>query len=159
MNTVKGIIISIAGAMLVFNILQMVLPPGNIKKYVSFVLGVFMLVVLISPFVGADRLDFSQDYTAVYPDRATTGELEETQRRQILKSYEQQLTDDFRKSIPALDGARFIFTFDIGEERFGEVQRLVIESPQPENASALEKLESLYGIGRDVVEWRKQGDG
>lgn len=157
MNTVKGIIISIAGAMLVFNILQMVLPPGNMKKYVSFVLGVFMLVVLISPFVGAGRLDFSQDYTAVYPDRASTGELEEIQRRQILKSYEQQLTDDFRRSIPELADAQFTFTFDTGEEQFGQVQRLVID--QPENTAVSEKLENLYGIGRDVVEWRRPGDG
>ena len=46
----------IAIAVIVASIFEMILPDGNIKKYVKIVLGIYIIFSIISPFVDSKEL-------------------------------------------------------------------------------------------------------
>lgn len=46
----------IAIAVIVSSIFEMILPDGNIKKYIKIVLGVYIIFSIISPFVNSKEL-------------------------------------------------------------------------------------------------------
>ena len=46
----------IAIAVIIVSIFEMVLPKGNLKKYIKVVLGIYVIYCLISPFVNKSKL-------------------------------------------------------------------------------------------------------
>lgn len=156
MNGFQSYVLTIAGAVLLFQALKILLPEGSLGKYVSFVLGVFLLLVLVSPLTGDFRLPDLSSWEEEPAQEIQN--LEALQQQQILQHYEQQLRDDINATLPSLteNQNRLIFSFSTEEESFGVVEQLFIQGPKP-SEQVLQQLAQLYQIPRERIEWRESG--
>ena len=143
------IVITLTGAVLLIQAIKMVLPLGNVGKYVTFALGLFFMAVTLDALGGLTLR--GEEVTLSPSEPVLQTQLEEVQQKQILQQYELQLSQDMRKSIPALSDADFSFKFS--DQPFGQVTQLTIHSPQEKNDSAILRLSELYGIPREVIVW------
>ena len=58
MESLSSYAMAIIGASFVMNLIQMILPEGNTKKYIVFVCGVVVVLLLISPVISFFHQDF-----------------------------------------------------------------------------------------------------
>ena len=153
-----NIVVTVVGALLIFNALKIVIPEGSMKKYISHIMSVFMIVVIITPIMGAVSLTLPE-ISVDYPGEDKSDALSDLQLRQILANYEKQLIEDFKRSVPTLfDGLREIeigFFEDSSQYNFGMVKSLEIKSARERDERVIDKLYSLYGIEREVIKWEK----
>lgn len=88
----------IAIAVIIVSIFEMILPKGNLKKYIKVVLGIYIIYCLISPFVNKNKL-FDLDNMNI--EKYTTSNITQSNLNQesIDKRLETLYIDELEKSI------------------------------------------------------------
>ena len=97
-NWIEGIAI----AVIIVSIIEMILPKGNVKKYIKVVLGIYVVFSIISPFVDNNVL-YSFDFSDVldeYSNNITNTEVESSNNEQDMeKIYIDTLESEIIKTI------------------------------------------------------------
>lgn len=96
-NWIENLAISV----IIVSIFEIILPNGNIKKYIKIVLGVYVLFTLISPFVNAQSLyDIGNINLDNYIDDLNTNSVNQTSMDARLKElYIDEIKSDLDKRI------------------------------------------------------------
>ena len=156
----RDILVTIIGALLIFNALKIIIPDGKMKKYLTFIISIFMMVIIITPIAGLAGIappSLNVDYSKEAP---AADELSQVQVKQILAEYERQLITDFHKTVPALfDGLSDIqigFVEDASQQDFGTVDSIKIISNRERDEDVVNKLSSLYSINKEVISWERK---
>lgn len=94
----------VAIAVVIVSIFELILPNGNIKKYIKVVLGIYIVFCIISPFVNANSLFNLNELDKYYDDKvniaSTQNELNQESMDERLKTlYLEQLEKDMNKQI------------------------------------------------------------
>lgn len=89
-------------SVIVVSILELVLPKGNLKKYIKVVLGIYVLFCMISPFANSSKLyDFQDINLEKYnknTSQKTTNINQERINKRIQELYIEQLKKDIEKN-------------------------------------------------------------
>jgi stage III sporulation protein AF len=159
---VKDWVIHIVALVLFIVLVEMLLPTGRMKKYVSLVTGVILIIAIISPIV--EVLGKNADITAFQITNSNTLDklqiekdskvLEKAQMKQIVEVYRDKIIQQIEQSAEEVEGvsrarAEVLINEDYASRDFGTIQRAYIEivpkeSSKPVSSAGKEssKLES-----------------
>lgn len=95
---------SIAIAVIIASIFEMILPNGNIKKYVKVILGIYIVFSIISPFSGSKvkgNFDLSKRVDELFEnsDKKDNSKEESTSEQRLNKIYENTFEKELIKTI------------------------------------------------------------
>jgi stage III sporulation protein AF len=151
---VKDWVIHIVALVLFIVLVEMLLPTGRMKKYVSLVTGVILIIAIISPIV--EVLGKNADITAFQITNSNTLDklqiekdskvLEKAQMKQIVEVYRDKIIQQIEQSAEEVEGvsrarAEVLINEDYASRDFGTIQRAYIEIVPKESG----KLESSGG--------------
>ena len=89
----------IAIAVIVVSIIEMLIPNGNIKKYIKVVLGIYVVFCMISPFVNKNDL-YAIDFSNVMENYNITDNSNQTNSNTDLeKIYKNTFEDDIKRRL------------------------------------------------------------
>lgn len=93
----------IVSLFIIISIIDLIMPKGNMKKYVNFVIGLLIIFTVINPFVKLVKKDFSLDSQVVkYIDNETytsNKDLINEQNKEIEKIYKDKLSEEIKKVV------------------------------------------------------------
>lgn len=93
----------IAIAVIIVSIFELMLPNGNLKKYIKVVLGIYVIFCLISPFVnGSNLYDFSDIDLEQYVENSGQNETrinQESMDTRLQELYIEQLEKDIENKV------------------------------------------------------------
>src|SRR5690606_21287707 len=120
---------------ILISIAELIMPKGNLKKYIRLVIGLLIIYTIINPFAKLLRLDFNLDkvvFNYAKPEAINSWELEDyyqKQEEQIERIYEEKIMKDLKDLIESetnyelLDGNIGILK---DEDNFGEIDYLIL---------------------------------
>lgn len=120
---------------ILISIAELIMPKGNLKKYIRLVIGLLIIFTIINPFAKLFRFDFSLDkvvFNYAKPETFNSWELEEiyhNQERQIEKIYLKKIVEDLQSLIEneteyeLVDGNISILK---DEDNYGQIDYLVL---------------------------------
>lgn len=94
----SGWIEQIAIAVIIVSILEMLLPKGNIKKYIKVVLGIYVVFCVISPFINKQDL-YAIDFSNIMDTYNITDSNQTNSNTDIEKMYKDTFEDDIKRRI------------------------------------------------------------
>jgi stage III sporulation protein AF len=93
----KGIILAI----IIATIIEIILPEGNNKKYIKTIIGIYILFVMIHPFVSTNKININsiiQDSTSEI-DEYETEDLTLETNQYIEETYTSKIQEDMREKV------------------------------------------------------------
>ncbi len=132
-------VINIVTLVLFVVIVEMLLPGGKMKKYISLVTGTILIIVIINPLIGLTGKKF--DFTASQTKNSSLLEkaqikkegkkLEQAQLDQIVEVYRKNIIDQLEQNAEEIDGVKdaradVIINEDYQSAAFGEIKRAYI---------------------------------
>lgn len=134
---------------ILITIAELIMPKGNMKKYINLVIGLLIIVTIISPFARLLKLDLSLDNAVM--NYSKSSELESydeeefynQQENQIEKVYKERISNEVTKLIEDETDYRVVnITVSILEdkERYGEIDKLNIYITEKDIASDANKI-------------------
>lgn len=95
------------------SILEIILPKGNIKRYVNMIIGIIIIIVIINPFIKliTSNIDIEREvFSNIYNSNKqfNKGNLKKLHEEEILKTYKYKLSNDIKNSIE--NNTKFIVT-------------------------------------------------
>jgi len=130
----KGIILAIIFA----TIIEIILPEGNNKKYIKTVIGIYILFVMIHPFLSSNKININsimQDTTSKI-DEYKTEELTLETNQYIEETYVSKIQEDIREKVKDKGYNINYLNLNIetkSEEFYGEVKEINIKILKIEN--------------------------
>lgn len=88
----------IAIAVIIVSILEMLLPKGNIKKYIKVVLGIYVIFCVISPFINKQNL-YAIDFSNMMDTYNVTDSNQANSNTDIEKMYKDTFEDDIKRTL------------------------------------------------------------
>ena len=156
MEFIKSWTMVIAGTIVIGAICEMLMPDGNIKKYVRIVLGLLLVFAMIEP-IG----DFSEkDLFSVEMKQqknvmlSSDYDIEDRQRTDIIRVYKRNLEKKMEEGLPSkYEGYKIEIKTEVETEKedsFGNITGVhVLIYDNPENLE-------LEGMSRDIKEYLKK---
>lgn len=136
----RGIII----AVIISTIIEMILPNGNIKKYIKTVIGVYIIFTIISPVVSkitGKEIDISK-YINVQTEKYQTKELVTIDTNYYIKqTYIENIKNDITRELE-LKGykvGKIQLEIEEGEAEYGKIKKIQLEILK--NATNIEPIE------------------
>lgn len=161
-----GWIEQIAIAVIVASIFELILPKGNIQKYIKMVLAVYVLFNIISPFLDKDALytfSFSEleDYTenmTVQSENNTINNVSMDKR--LEKLYIEQIENDIAKKVAELgyhvESSNVQAVLDSSRSDAG-INKIELVLSKKQNENEIEKVEinkvtigNIINFGKDT---------
>ena len=144
---INGIII----AVIISTIIEMILPEGNIKKYVRTVIGVFIVFSIISPIMTkiTDKEFKLKSYELPRTQTKQTTEIDTN--AYIENTYIEKLKQDMKKNIESMGYKVYQTTIEINntEANYGQIKTVKLNITKEQNKlSKIEQVE-IY-IGNDI---------
>lgn len=137
---IKDWVLDIVTIVLFIILVEMLIPSGRMKKYVSLVTGLIIIIVIINPFLGLlggktkllDSMAVNSsflDKTEIKKDR---GLLKEEQMKQITEVYRKKIIVQLEQTAMDTEGvtgakADVIINEDYNTDNFGEIKRVYLE--------------------------------
>lgn len=95
------------------SILEIILPKGNIKRYVNMIIGIIIIIVIINPFIKliTSNIDIEREvFSNIFDSNKqfNKGNLKKIHEEEILKTYKHKLSNDIKNSIE--NNTKFIVT-------------------------------------------------
>lgn len=121
----------ITAAIIFASLCEILLPSGNMKKYVNLILGIILSIMMINPLADLKFNNWSDDLFAFERSNAfaTQAKLEEEERKTVIKIYNNKLTEAIEKQIYEKVKAEFTVNLDIeteNPENFGEIKNVTV---------------------------------
>ena len=141
---IKGIII----AVIISTIIEMILPEGNIKKYVRTVIGVYIVFAIISPIMtkitGKEFKLKSYELPSTQAKQTTAIDTNEY----IEKTYIEKIKQDIKENIEKMGYKVNQISLEINnsEENYGQIKTIKMNIIKEENRlSKIEQVEIYIG--------------
>ena len=115
---------------ILISIAELIMPKGNLKKYIRLVIGLLIIYTIISPFARLFRLDFSLDkvvFNYAKPETFNSIDLEDfylKQEKQIEKIYLDKIIEDLKVLIESDTDYELVdgdITILKDEDNYGEI--------------------------------------
>ena len=161
LEMLKDWAMTIAGIVIFGSICEVILPGGTFQKYVRLAIGLMLILTLISPVQQLLHMEWSPDYftgdhVAAYQQRA---EMEERQKKDVIRAYQQNLAQKMQVSIRARLGpipAEVRCQVEESDpERFGTVTEVLVIVDAERNLDVTDQVEEIlerdYGIGKKQI--------
>lgn len=120
---------------ILISIAELIMPKGNLKKYIRLVIGLLIIYTIISPFARLFRLDFSLDkvvFNYAKPETFNSIDLEDfylKQEKQIEKIYLDKIIEDLKVLIESDTDYELVdgdITILKDEDNYGEIDYLTL---------------------------------
>jgi len=113
---------SIVGAVAFAAFAEMLMPSGDIKKYVSLVLGIILVLIMIKPLIKLK--DIAVRGANLPAVNVQVASLDTGQDDLIIRSYQKQLEYTVESRILAAVGERYEAKVEVGED--GEIEHITV---------------------------------
>ena len=84
-------------SVIIVSVLELILPKGNLKKYIKVVLGIYILFCMISPFVNSQELYNFKDINLEDYTKNTTKKTSELNQESMNKRLQSLYIEQMRK--------------------------------------------------------------
>lgn len=165
-NFLTGWIEQIAIAVIVASIFELILPKGNIQKYIKMVLAVYVLFNIISPFLDKDALytfSFSEleDYTENMTGQSENNTINNVSMdKRLEKLYIEQIENDISKKVAELgyhvESSNVQAVLDSSRSDAG-INKIELVLSKKQNENEIEKVEinkvtigNIINFGKDT---------
>jgi len=156
---IRDWILNIVTLVLFIVLVEMLVPTGKMKKYVSLITGIVLVIAIISPFLEIFGSKFEltdlQTANSNFLDRKEIEKdgkiLEEEQMKQITDVYRKKLIsqiEDGAKSVEGITGAKadIIINEDYNSGDFGEIKRVYLEVSQDGKGSSIKPVAEIEKV-------------
>lgn len=151
MNTLRTIGYAICVTLVVTSIFLMLLPSGHMAKIVKFAVHLFLLIAIVTPFVG-EPIDFSSGAEAfAWEQNETAKSLNQLADEQLLKSFDKSLTVQaeavFKKH--GIVPEKIEFSMNVQSDRSIDISKLEIllkGSDKDRCDKAVCELNEMFGV-------------
>lgn len=139
METIRTIVKNVLVIIMTAVFLEVVLPRSDIKRYINLVIGLFLVIAVLSPFLQAIHKEFTFDVFdhAAVPDSETQAiiargrEMAAGQKLQAARQYKEKLTRQVAALAALYPGVRvkrveIDMVEDPGDPGFGQVKRITV---------------------------------
>ena len=161
MDIFKEWIGAIAAAIIFASLCEMLIPAGNIKKYVNLILGIILSITMLRPFSNikfnnwSDKL-FEFERMSAY---LVQTELDEEEKNSVIKIYTKKLENAVKDKLSENIDAELKVNIETecdNEKRFGEVNEILVTVIQKEGFKDYRKkieeiLKSDFGISGENI--------
>ncbi len=171
----KAWAINIVTIVLFIAMIEILLPRGKMKKYVSLLTSTILMIVIINPIIGlfGQKFDFSlsQMSTARNLDKReienSSKLLEEEQIKQTIELYRNRITEQISQSAREVEGVKnaqadIIINEDYESANFGEIKRVyimaVVEGSSNNESNEVEDEEANGGNNKGDNRGDNSGD-
>jgi len=159
----KPWVINIVIIILFVIITDIVLPDGSMKRYVRVIIGIFVLLAIIQPFIHIKdiKYDFEKSYieTSIILDNKNLLDDKEVlgkyQKIKALEIYEKNLTDKITAAISykeSISKNSIVVKLDINKDhqdsKFGTLNSVQVLIPKEEQTGNIEKIKKVE-IGKE----------
>ena len=141
---IKGIII----AVIISTMIEMILPEGNIKKYVRTVIGVYIVFAIISPIMTKITGKEFKLKTYEFPSAQTKQTTVINTNTYIEKTYIDKIKQDIKENIEKMGYQVYQISIEINnsEENYGQIKTIKMNITKEENKlSKIEQVEIYIG--------------
>lgn len=155
-ESLKGWVSNIAAIIVFVSIIEIILPDGKMRKYVSLTAGVLVVLIIISPLVGAfnkgaginmPEINFKEPIPI--EELKIRGEkIEKLRSKQVLDTYKAKLERSIQEQVNEIDGvycskAICQITEDSNKEGFGDIQEICLYVNSKRQESNYSKIEPI----------------
>lgn len=160
MGVVQNWIMKLAGIMVLYSVCEIIMPSGEMKKYVRSVAGLVLVISVISPLAKLTDADIS----AVFPARHETAHsaelyegMEAREREEVMRLYREKLCESMKAELEK-GGADCVFKVDAevcrddGED-FGQIESVEVTAKggRADLDLICRILKSEFGVSADKV--------
>ena len=130
----KGIILAI----IIATIIEIILPEGNNKKYIKTIIGIYILFVIIQPFISTNNININsiiKDTTSKI-DEYETEELALETNQYIEETYKNKIQEDIKEKVKNRGYNINFLSLNIetkSEEFYGQVNSIKIQISKIKN--------------------------
>ena len=142
MDTLRVMVKSIIIIIFMAAFLEIVLPRSDMKRYINLIIGLFVIVAVLNPFVGLINKDFSFDIfekTAAATNSDTEAlirrgqEIGSDQKNEAAKQYKEKLSRQiaaFSRLYPnaGVSGVEIEMVEDPADPNFGQMKRIILHT-------------------------------
>ncbi|TCU72782.1 stage III sporulation protein AF [Tissierella praeacuta] len=142
---------------ILISIAELIMPKGNMKKYINMVIGLLIIFTIISPFAKLLKLNFNFEQSVFNYSKPNTfkgiahNEFYTQQEKQIEKVYKEKISNEISGLIEEKTDYRvvdIIVEIIDGEENYGDIDYLDISISEndksiDENKIFIEKIKSV----------------
>lgn len=130
----QGIILAI----IIATIIEIILPEGNNKKYVKTIIGIYILFVMISPFISTNKININSiiQETTTQVDEYNTEDLTLETNQYIQETYISKIEQDLKDKVKNMSYNVVSLKLDIetnNEEKYGEIKSINLKISKIEN--------------------------
>lgn len=154
-------IMQITAVILIGSVCELIMPEGNIKKYINPVLGFLLILVIINPITGIDaeqiRLDLLTESSDISGDIVTA--TDKMTEQNILDIYTERLSDKIEQKIRNTYRIGSEVTLSVSDQAksFGDIKRinvvLLMQEGDFVNTGAVSKaLEEEFGVDNECID-------
>jgi len=135
----KGIILAI----IIATIIEIILPEGNNKKYIKTIIGIYILFVMIHPFISTNKININSIIhdTAGKVDEYKTEDLTLETNQYIESTYKNKIQEDIKEKVKNKGYNIEFLNLDVetkNEEFYGEVNSINIKISKIEHIEGQE---------------------
>ncbi len=151
MNTLRAIGYAICVTLVVTSIFLMLLPSGHMTKIVKFAVHLFLLVAIITPFIG-QPIDFSSEVDAfTWEQNETAKSLSELADEQLLNSFDKSLRLQAEAVFKKYDivPEKIDFSMNVQSDRSIDISKLEIllkGSDKERCDRAVAEVNEMFGV-------------
>ena len=149
LDFLKGWIEGIVVAVIVVSIFEMIIPNGNIKKYIKVVLGIYIVFCIISPFVNKNELykfnisDALDDFNL--PKSSNTSE--DNIEKMYIETLEKEIANTVEEEGYTISSCRVDAEFDTNSKDFGIKNiEIILSSKNDKKSVNTSKIESVNKV-------------
>ena len=151
--------INLAGLVVLFAALEIILPRGDMKKYVQLAMGLVLIIAVVKPIANFSAgsigyLESSERQTAA---AELKNRLNEKERFCVMKVYREKICESIKNEITAENGEHIEVKAEIeenDEKRFGEVNgvTVIVYSDRAVNSDEIRQtVNRKFGVDRENI--------
>ena len=155
MTFMRGWALSVAGAVIFGAVCELLLPAGEIKKYVKIVLGLVLVFAVISPFASFSGDDMLAGALKLEEKIVFSPAVQANETAQIIRVYKQKLNGKMEQAVgEKLTGMDVTVRCEAESEiegRYGEITGVQVMLTPNETGGRLPPLQDCAGIAVEVL--------
>lgn len=159
MEWIRNWAMQVAGITVLAAICDVIMPRGNMQKYVRMVMGLVLIIALVKPLIGINGERFG---AALSDSRARAAEMKnsmtERERNEVLRVYRAKLAESIDNELRAADICAAEIDVAVEEEndgRFGDITEVTVTLGGSAGNDAADSARTLickkFGVSRDNI--------
>lgn len=150
-----------ASAIIFASLCEIIVPSGNMKKYVNLILGIILSITMLKPLADLSFNNWSDSIYAFEKEQAfiSQADLDEEERRAVIDIYTKKLEEAVKNKLLESIPAEIHVEIEVStkeKESFGEVQKVLVTVYQNEEFKDYRKqitniLITDFGVNEDNI--------